>query len=492
MAHVFGLNKIKDAMTSVWGYGDILFTKEAKEINFNHNNIYPMCIVVEPQSTTPSIYDGWEDYDYTVYFCMLWKKVNRDAGPIQQKWDNIQFIGNEWLDNLLKIYNNEDLILDPTTLNIERIKNFGNDKVLAVKFEFTLQGFRTCFNTAKFLPDSFNNSNISTPLGIIENHNSCATKVYQGKGECRGWWRFDGWKEVIQHNTKRYVKSLLDMSKFKRNETGKDITHKLLSDGYDENNKNMMSVLASKSTNANEIFYGEGTNGIAAPTETQQYPVYRIEQKYDVSSNPENNQYSTLNGTEWSLGFVFEVGRDSSADNGSFLYESGPGQIVEYNGCNYYGYGISISFSAGNMRITIRNTNGTDSSYAADMEDLFGSDIYSKTDRTVCFIITYNRNEIKIWVPGQNSPRATITAPLDTSGATGYITPYWCLREQFVWGYTHPNTPTNRGFAFRNNVYEFIQYNYDMSAYLDHDTLIYQPHKVNNYWKQKYDINLNI
>ena len=62
-----GLNMLRTTMTDCWGYGDILFG-EIGDINENHDNIYPLCLVVPPTSSMPSIYEGWEDYTYEVYF----------------------------------------------------------------------------------------------------------------------------------------------------------------------------------------------------------------------------------------------------------------------------------------------------------------------------------------------------------------------------------------------------------------------------------------
>ena len=104
---LYGLEKIRSTMELMWQYGgDFLCAKTVNEVNFDHDAIYPKCIVIEPNSVMPSIYEGWENYSYEVYFCELWKKINRDASERDQKWDNIQFIGNEWLDNVLDYYSN--------------------------------------------------------------------------------------------------------------------------------------------------------------------------------------------------------------------------------------------------------------------------------------------------------------------------------------------------------------------------------------------------
>lgn len=493
MAHVFGLNKIKDAMTSVWGYGDIIFSKEPNEINFNHNNIYPMAVVVQPESATPSIYDGWEDYSYTVYFCMLWKKTNRSAGPIEQKWDNIQRIANEWLDNLLQIYNNEDLILDPTTLNITRHKNFGNDKVLAIQFDFVLQGFRTCFNPQKFHPDSFNASNISQPGGKLSMYPANGTKSYEAKQECRGWWRFDGWKETILHQTVRYVKGLNDMGLWKRTENNQDVTHKLKSFGYDSEDKLKMSVLNSNDSAGNEIFFGEGTKQNKTPSATQQHPGYTIEKKGDMATNPEDMQFQALNGNEFSLGFVFELGRDDTADENAFIFNSDNG-IIEANGTEYYGYGFAISAIAGGLlKFTFISAAGNLQSQNVDVTDLFGTDIYTKENRVVSMVVTYDgQRSVKIFVPNHNSARVSLVMPLDTTGLSGpNFQPWWGLFDNSVFCKANPTVQSMRNSCWRNNCYEFLVYNYDMSTYTDHETTVTQPKKINNYWKQKYNIELN-
>ncbi|HAT67145.1 MAG TPA: hypothetical protein DCS66_21545, partial [Flavobacteriaceae bacterium] len=211
---LYGLETLRITMENAWQYGDVECITEIKAINFDHDRIYPLCLIIEPNSIMPSIYEGWENYEYEVYFCMLWKKDNRDVSSRDLKWDNIQRIGNEWLDNVLNKYDNEDLILDDESLELERIKSFGNDKVLAIKFSFTLQAFRTCFNPKQFYVDSYySNDRVEICVQQGDGGGGCDETISVPQC-CRSWVRSDGWKEISFDNTLYNIMQFNDMSSY--------------------------------------------------------------------------------------------------------------------------------------------------------------------------------------------------------------------------------------------------------------------------------------
>ncbi len=477
----FGLKKIRDAMQTVWGYGDILFAKDVKEINFNkHNNIYPMCIVVTPDSTTPNIYEGWENYDYEVYFSMLWKKVNRQTSDAEEKYDNIQLIGNEWLDRLLNLYDNEDLILDPNTLEIERIKNFGNDKLLTIKFTFTLQGFRTCFNPKKFYPQKLTGASKGTPmfnpntdLTYRDNDNVTMYKLINGssppKGfggyKCTGWYRASGWKKMELKKTTRYIMTLEDMSAnpFHAMHSAKGVTSEtdnwatLRSDSEDT---------TPDTGQGNSKAYAHTLNGIEPTVDNglkgKGYKIGSI-----VTNVQQELGYTQFNGVGFSIGLVFQL-NSAAGDDGTVLFSTGSqGQIQSSTNGYIASFGIKIYFDDGEIVFqTINDTNpSTVTETKLDCTTIFGADCYTREDKTVAITFSYDGSAVLQYrTPWMITDTSAIHMTTQTLNPACPI-PTYGAGEIFLLVPNGGQTIDVWQDAFRNNFYECVLYNYPLGIF---------------------------
>ena len=466
----YGLTELNKVMKTQWGYGDILFVSEIEEVNFKKHNItYPLCVVVFPDSAMPNILEGWEDYEFEVYFCMLWKKVNRQTGPIQQKYDNIQYIANEWLDNVLDFYNHEDLILDPMTLDIERIKNFGNDKTLCIKFSFTLQAFRTCFNPKQIYPNMLGPGyNLTAGTGTLDYIKDADNNtVYTVEMVNTAWWRFDGWKMTKLSDTKRYVTQLNDMSKSEFKNTHQmrvvnftqannyDRTCELRSDSEDTN---------YDSGDANARFFGDTLNGVK-PTTANGLISKVYMQGVPILSDPEQAVSGIFSGTTWSIVLVFELGDSDTADNETYLYNGGAGQVMANGASTIAGATFNISLNNGNLIVETRDYSDTGVSTSLSLTTLFGTDCFTRNDRTVAIALSYDAKLLlQYTTPWFTTTQAVPHIMAQYTPIGGQTTDnIWNLNKQYFLGVDDGATVTDYEKGFRNRVYEIQTYNWQVN-----------------------------
>ena len=99
------LTDIVTVMKSKWTYGDKFFGY-TEEFNDNHNTQYPSILITPPDSVFPevSLNNGWELYTFEIYFSDLYNRTAQANVSIEQRWDNLQDLANEWLDMFLKNY----------------------------------------------------------------------------------------------------------------------------------------------------------------------------------------------------------------------------------------------------------------------------------------------------------------------------------------------------------------------------------------------------
>tara|TARA_R100001244_G_scaffold36446_2_gene33396 strand:+ start:2470 stop:3669 length:1200 start_codon:yes stop_codon:yes gene_type:complete len=152
--------------TNKWTYGDSAFKYEG-EVNQDHNTIYPLMVMVPPTSRMPDIYEGWEHYNVEMEFYNSYQKATQDAVTLQQRWDNLQDLALEWLDNVLINYSGGVLVnpstssptptqvyIDKESVQIERIKNDKNDKLCRITMRFDMRMFTRCFTPKSLYPDT--------------------------------------------------------------------------------------------------------------------------------------------------------------------------------------------------------------------------------------------------------------------------------------------------------------------------------------------------
>ena len=153
------ITRLTDIITvfdSKWTYGDVKFGYDG-EVNQDHDTQYPLMLVNPPESIIPAIYNGREEYSFEINFYNLYSQAAQSVVTLQKRWDNLQDLSNEWLDMVLKNY--QDVIveayLNDEGIEIERIKDTQNDKLVQIKLVFTMSAFTKCFRPISNYPSDF-------------------------------------------------------------------------------------------------------------------------------------------------------------------------------------------------------------------------------------------------------------------------------------------------------------------------------------------------
>ena len=142
------LTDIVAAMKSKWTYGDKDFAYTF-EVNEQHNTQYPYMMIVPPNSEIPEVYNGWEAYNFEIDFFDLYQTASQQAVALEQKWDNLQDLSLEWLDNLMIHYNNPTganvgIYFLEESIDFQRVKEVANDRLIQIKMRFTLRAVTRC------------------------------------------------------------------------------------------------------------------------------------------------------------------------------------------------------------------------------------------------------------------------------------------------------------------------------------------------------------
>ena len=139
-----------------WTYGDVKFGYDG-EVNQDHDTQYPLMLVNPPESIIPAIYNGREEYSFEVNFYNLYSQAAQSVVTLQKRWDNLQDLSNEWLDMVLKNYQDVtvEAYLNDESIEIERIKDTKNDKLVQIKLVFTMSAFTKCFRPVSSYPSDF-------------------------------------------------------------------------------------------------------------------------------------------------------------------------------------------------------------------------------------------------------------------------------------------------------------------------------------------------
>lgn len=150
------ITRLKDLVTtfeSKWTFGDSKFGYDG-EVNESHNTQYPLLLINPPLSTMPELYSGREEYEFEINFYNLYPQAAQSAVTLQHRWDNLQDLAMEWFDMVLKEYqdNTVQVYLNDQSLEIERVKEVANDKLVQIKFTFTMSAFTKCFRPTSTYP----------------------------------------------------------------------------------------------------------------------------------------------------------------------------------------------------------------------------------------------------------------------------------------------------------------------------------------------------
>ncbi len=154
------LTDIVTVMKSKWTYGDKFFGY-TEEFNDNHNTQYPSILITPPSSIFPevSLDNGWELYTFEIYFSDLYNRTAQANVNLDQRWDNLQDLGNEWLDMFLKNYQ-DDIVtgfLEGEDVSVERVKEVANDQLIQIRMTFTWKVFSKCFRPQSVYPTDIAN-----------------------------------------------------------------------------------------------------------------------------------------------------------------------------------------------------------------------------------------------------------------------------------------------------------------------------------------------
>ena len=185
------LTDIVAAMKSKWTYGDKDFDYEF-EINQNHNIKYPYMMIVPPNSQIPEVYNGWEAYNFEIDFFDLYQTSAQKAVSLEQKWDNLQDLALEWLNNVMINFNNPTgagvgVYFLEESIDIERVKEVANDRLIQIKMSFTMRGVTKCMFGS--IPETYPNQipNLSVWLkadsGVAFNNSTRKISSWEDQSE---------------------------------------------------------------------------------------------------------------------------------------------------------------------------------------------------------------------------------------------------------------------------------------------------------------------
>jgi hypothetical protein len=153
------ITRLSDLITvfeSKWTYGDVKFGYES-DVNEDHDTKYPLMLIQPPASIIPEIYNGREEYEFEINFYNLYPQAAQSVVTLQKRWDNLQDLAMEWFDMVLKFYQDVtvEAYLNDESLEIERVKEVANDRLVQIKFVFTMSAFTKCFRPVSVYPSDF-------------------------------------------------------------------------------------------------------------------------------------------------------------------------------------------------------------------------------------------------------------------------------------------------------------------------------------------------
>ena len=137
------LRELTNRFEQKWINGGFIFGYE-NEINENHNNDYPLLLVLPPTSVLPTTEgDVQEEYSYE---CLIVKPYHQNhAGSLDSVFTLLEQEALGWLQRVLDSYANKEVILSPDSISVEREKELYNDKLIQVRLSFTLNAFSHSF-----------------------------------------------------------------------------------------------------------------------------------------------------------------------------------------------------------------------------------------------------------------------------------------------------------------------------------------------------------
>jgi hypothetical protein len=133
------LRELRDRFEQQWINGGFIFGYE-NEINENHNNDYPLLVVLPPTSELPAT-EGDVQEEYTFECLVVKPYYQNQAGSLDVVFSLLEQEALTWLQRVLDSYVNKEVILSPDSISVEREKELYNDKLIQVRLTFTLNAF---------------------------------------------------------------------------------------------------------------------------------------------------------------------------------------------------------------------------------------------------------------------------------------------------------------------------------------------------------------
>lgn len=174
------LRELRDRFEQQWINGGFIFGYE-NEINENHNNDYPLLVVLPPTSELPAT-EGDVQEEYTFECLVVKPYYQNQAGSLDVVFSLLEQEALTWLQRVLDSYTNKEVILSPDSISVEREKELYNDKLIQVRLTFTLNAFSHDFTR---LDEAFVNS--LTPLLWLKADMGVKTEFFGGNEVVSKW-----------------------------------------------------------------------------------------------------------------------------------------------------------------------------------------------------------------------------------------------------------------------------------------------------------------
>ena len=137
------LRELRDRFEQQWINGGFIFGYE-NEINENHNNDYPLLVVLPPTSELPAT-EGDVQEEYTFECLVVKPYYQNQTGSLDVVFSLLEQEALTWLQRVLDSYTSKEVILSPDSISVEREKELYNDKLIQVRLTFTLNTFSHSF-----------------------------------------------------------------------------------------------------------------------------------------------------------------------------------------------------------------------------------------------------------------------------------------------------------------------------------------------------------
>ena len=345
------LRELRDRFEQQWINGGFIFGYE-NEINENHNNDYPLLVVLPPTSELPAT-EGDSKEDYT-FECLIVKPYHQNqTGSLDVVLSLLEQEALTWLQRVLDSYTNKEVILSPNSISVEREKELYNDKLIQVRLTFTLNAFSHHFS-------HYDESSITalSPSVWLRSDLGVKTQMFGGNEVVTRWKDQSG-------NSNDFIQATsTKQASYEYEDTTNGYPY-LNFDGTDDFMKcvnNSIDGTGDSLDRAISIFYIAKTNAattgalISLNKDNAAYPQININARVDGGSSNWNN-------------FL----EDSSDDESSYTYTTNVLNTTGVYGFTMKSNGLMKSFYNGSLAATTNNPSFTPEAYRSDYPIMLGA-----------------------------------------------------------------------------------------------------------------------